>query len=224
MPTYRQMSRRGHSGTPGVEVPTAKQALAKLAAYRRPIIVGGTACALILALWGGLHFYHGYINDQATQAYARLPAEKGQTRSEALAEIAQRYPKTGAGIRARFQLGQGAFQNKNFEEAVRAYLPLTKLPDGKAMIRTMARHNLGATYEAMGEWSKALELYRAASLDPANVTKPYSYYDLARAYQALDQMEEARRWYEKAAAEGIDLGVGDKAKERLKWLDTKEEK
>ena len=216
MPTYKQMP-RGHS-TPGIDVPTAGQVFARLRPYKRHLLIGVGVCLAVVLLWGGSVYYRWHRNQEAVESYATLPVET-EARAAGLKDLAERYPKTGAGIHARFALGQKAFQGEHYEEAVWAYFPLTRLSDRHAMVRSLARHNLGAVYEAQGNWEGALEIYQAAALDPVNLARAASYYDLARAYQAIGKKEDAIEWYEKASSEGLALWVGDQAKERLKWFE-----
>lgn len=216
MPIYKQIPHGSHK-SPGIDVPTAEGALAWFNKNRRALILACSVTVLLALGIGGFFLLRGYHTHAAAELWAGLPLE-AEARHAAMAELAERYPTAGAGIKARFELGRMTYEAGRFEEALAWYAPLLDLSDQQAMIRTLARHNKAVAHEALGEWQEALDLYRLAALDPANQASAYSYYDLGRAYQALGQGEEAKLWFEKAREAGQGLAIATRAEERIKWL------
>jgi tetratricopeptide (TPR) repeat protein len=190
--------------------------------YRKSLIFGSIFVLIVAVVWGSTVYYHERKQIKAADIYAALPLDSEDTkyqRQAAMAELAKEYSNTGAGIIARFKLGQEAFKEKNYSEAARWFEGLKGLSNKQAMISILARHNLAAIYEAQGDWQRALEIYQKVAADPANRSVAISYYHLGRAYEALGRLDEARKWFEKSIEKGMGLAIADRAKERLLWLD-----
>jgi len=188
------------------------------AQYSVPIISTLVILFLLGVGWGGLSYYRYRQESRAATLYALLPPEEGE-RQSGLAELADKYPTTGAGIYARFQLGRKAFEGEKYDEAIAWYEPLVDLGGQQAMIQFMTQNNLAAALEAKGEWDRALVIYEVAATDPNNISRAYAYYHLGRVSQVLGRSEESRRWFQEAIKYGSGMPVADRASERLLWLD-----
>lgn len=173
---------------------------------------------LVFIAWGGAIYYQNYREGKAAALYSALP-EQGKLRRQGLESIARDYPKTGVGAYAAFQLGRDDYEQKNYDQALKWYQPLTELQGPQAMIGVMSQNNVAMIYEAQGEWKQALEIYRQTAAEADNVAKPYAYYNMGRVAQNMGDREEAHHWFQMALEEGTGTPVADRARDRLLWLD-----
>lgn len=150
--------------------------------YRIQII--GVLAVLVIggATWGGLTYYYQVRESKAASLYALLPPT-GEERTHGMEAIANKYPTTGAGIYSSFQLGRKAYEDKDYDQAILWYQPLTKLSGKRSMVQFMSQNNLATAYEAKGEWDKAFEIYQQAVAAPNNISKAYAYYHMGRVSQ-----------------------------------------
>ncbi len=187
------------------------------------ILVATLIVAIILTgiFLGGRNHWAARQQKEAAALYAEVPFE-GPERAVKLAEVAEQYPTSGAGILARFQLGKQAFEAKDYDKAVQWFEPLTQLGQAKAMIRILSWHNLGAIREAQQDWTGALNAYQQAAADAENKAVALAYYSLGRVSVKLEQFDKAREWFQKAAEAGLGQSVAERANERLLWLNINE--
>jgi tetratricopeptide (TPR) repeat protein len=121
---------------------------------------------------------------------------------------------------ARFYLGRTKYNEKRFDEAVRAFTECMKL-DAK---NVKAADNLGLAYEGLGKTEEALAAYRnAVALDAAAPSRSLGPYlnlgtllaENARASEALPYLEQAVQIAPGDARAHRELGKADLALNRL---------
>jgi tetratricopeptide (TPR) repeat protein len=105
--------------------------------------------------------------------------------------------------RARYYLGRTKYNEKRFDEAVRAFTECLKL-DAK---NVKAADNLGLAYEALGKTEDALAAYRnAVALDAGTVTRSLGpYLNLGTLLAENDRASEALPYLEQA----VQIAPGD---------------
>lgn len=172
------------------------------------------AAAVVLAIFAGMKGYSGYYETKATEMSNRGDLEgvvKDYSRSEA------------AGL-ARIRLGKRALEAKDYDQAIRWYTPLAEDHAAPTVLRIGAIQNMALAYLKKGNGPKAIELLEKASRERENSNGDYSQLLLARSLEVNGQKDRARDIYKNLSEGAAKTGIGEEAKERLSWIESKEPK
>jgi tetratricopeptide (TPR) repeat protein len=105
-------------------------------------------------------------------------------------------------IQGNIKQGDAEFENGNLKEALYYYEQSLLYPDNLEVaeqpntIHARKHYNIGKTLDAMGKKDQARKYYKLVMADKVEDGNAYQYYR-ARAMEALDQKQEARRVYER---------------------------
>lgn len=164
------------------------------------------ACLLLLSLggWAWWSFYQSRGLAELDLATLRIrgaqglqaPAEVRADAIKALQSLIERYPWLNALPQAAYQLGNLHYQAKAFDDARKVYqLALAK--GARGTLATLCRLGIGYTWEAQGDYAKALATYEAAlqGLTAQDFLSEELLMNVARSHQLLGQHERAREVY-----------------------------
>ncbi|HEV8585924.1 MAG TPA: tetratricopeptide repeat protein [Methylomirabilota bacterium] len=181
-------------------------------ATRRPSwrVVGGVVGgAVVLAVLGvGFWFWSAAEQSRAMTAYAealsRVPDARArqaepQARAAAAREleaVLAKHPSAALAPTAAWELGHLRYEARDWPRARAAYeMALTRA--SSATLRTLAQAAIGSTWEAEGNYARAMEVYRAAlaGLRPNEFLYEELLVDVARMQELTGQTAEAVATY-----------------------------
>ncbi len=167
----------------------------KLRANATPI-VGAVVAALVIAV--GIVAFIQFGEGKAEEAQYRFGSlqqkvtearamDSSEARSEALREVARdlqtfysEYEGTDAGRNALFTIGQVHFSLGNHESAANAFEQAAKRTGKLPNFQAMAFVEAGKSWEALGQYDKAIEFYQKAGAIEGNPYAQVVENDIAR--------------------------------------------
>jgi predicted negative regulator of RcsB-dependent stress response len=208
------------------EITTSLQKLTDIAyAWKKPLIVGGSALlVIILALVG----WRVYANSRNTRASLQL-AQVIRTYDDATKPDKERYTATiteaqktvdaygslPAGAIARYYIG---LSQEALGDTAKAVENLQAASDrGDETIKGTAQFALAGIHRKHGEGPKAIEVYKQL-YDTGLYSKSAVAYELGSLYEATEQPNQARDYYQKILAEFPDSPFRQPAEEALKRM------
>jgi tetratricopeptide (TPR) repeat protein len=178
---------------------------------RRPVTLYGII--LLAALAAGFLAYSYFrweegkaltIQQQALQLYQEAYAgaenpdkqkESFQKAKEKFQEAYKVYGRGAVGQISQIYIGNCHYALKEYDAAILAYsLSL------EGALRSVAFQSLGYTYEAKGEFAKALENFQKNAEGEAGAYQEEGLLGVARCYESLNQKPKALETYQKALA------------------------
>lgn len=175
---------------------------------RRLVAAVGGGVLLLAVLGGGLWLWSDVQQRRADAAYAvalaRLAANRGaeptpETRAAALHDLETtlaRYPAAPMAAEAALELGNLRYAERDWARA-RAAWEITVARSRSSTLSRLARTNIGYTWEAEHNYSKAIEAFQGAltGLKPADFYYEELLVDLARVQELAGQKEAAIETY-----------------------------
>ncbi|MBC8284247.1 MAG: tetratricopeptide repeat protein [Nitrospinae bacterium] len=150
----------------------------------RSTVIASIAAVLIVGL--SIFGYQTYQNSQIMKYEALYFDMEEIARSEG--------ENAGKLVKIRDQIGEGAhrnrasllladiyFQNEDYDKAQATYLEIKN--NSKGLNHQMAKVGLAYTYEAQGEFKKAIDLYKAAIDEASSFPLFQVYWSLARCHE-----------------------------------------
>jgi tetratricopeptide (TPR) repeat protein len=181
--------------------------------HRIRLYAGAGIFILILMLAGGWYIYQLNYETSADKMYSKVfdTAQKaGSPAGDPAAikgykELILQYPRSQAAVTAHYRLGNLYFGRQEIDAAVLAYQDyLNKAPVDSDLV-TLAYSGLGACYEAMKDFNKALEsIEKAMKTSTASAFEALNYTSMARVYEAMNNYQKAVEFYRKALGKTTD--------------------
>ncbi len=162
-----------------------------------------------LSSWGGYRMYTSHYESKASELFQQSK----------FTDVVSHYPRSQMAILALMSLGQKAFEDGHYEEAIPYYSSARSSKRSSPIVKVGATHQLALAYLKKGNPSEAEKLLEEISKDSANKIPDYSKILLARTYEVQGDLEKAKTLY-KNLSEGTTLySLREEAKERLNWLE-----
>jgi len=191
----------------------------------RSTVIGGIVGILIV----GLSFmgYQNYAKSQSMkfeskyfkmQEIARESAEKGGNPSEQLIKIRDQIDPGPHRNRASLLLADIYFQNEDFDKAKLVYQDVKDNSQGLNF--EMASVGLAYTHEALGDYKKAIDLYRLAIDSNGNFPLFQVYWSLARCHENNKDTSSALLILREMQIKFSDSTELEKIDNRIKQLST----
>jgi tetratricopeptide (TPR) repeat protein len=115
----------------------------------------------------------------------------------ALAGVRQGYPNSTPGRLVLLDLGALYYHMGRYDEAKEAYQAfLKKLGSGEKDLRPLVLNSLAYIHEAQNDPAGAAALWEEITQGPVELLKAEAWYNLGRAYTALNQPDKARKAYQ----------------------------
>ncbi len=190
-------------------------------AHFREVAIGAVVFVAILCTVFGVSRYMGWREAKAEDALARATRiENQQERQSALMNVAENFGSTVAVREALALLGNEAFSDGKYDDALRWFNSLANKSGSYPMLETYALHQQGAAYGELGQWDKAKDSYHEAGLLRGNIIKSDSNYREALSLEKLGKYDEARAIYKQIVdnSKGTDEVLKAKSEERILWL------
>jgi predicted negative regulator of RcsB-dependent stress response len=200
------------------------------------VVVVVAACAVFA--W---RYYSGRRNAQASAAfgaamklYEAQVVEAGQSpppgaltypndtvkytaAQKAMGEVAMRYPHSRYGSMARYYAAVSLDRLGRYQDAVNWLAPMTDR--GDAQLQALAKFELAHVYDRMGKSAQAIALYQQLAGKPTVfVPKPLVLLALGDHYRALNDTQQAAKYYQQVKSEFPNTGLADQADQRLEML------
>lgn len=139
---------------------------------------------------------------------------------EDLSELIATYPRLYAAQRARFLLGEMAFELEEWEDAALEYELLAEgFP--RSHLAPIALANAAAAFEESGELERAIEFNRRVlDLEEDVPQKPRALFSLGRLHEELEDFENARTFYEDLLNDYAGSGWTNLARNRIIFFET----
>jgi tetratricopeptide (TPR) repeat protein len=138
------------------------------------------------------------MRSPVSEAEALGPAAREETdpgaREKSMAllrEIVEDYKRTDASGVARILLGQILYDDGKYDAAIEAYNESAKRSERKPDLVAMAWEGLAYSYEAKGDFQRALDCYEKLSKSPAVHLQGWGYLGMARCYERLGNPQKA---------------------------------
>jgi len=195
---------------------------------RRTLIITSAIVTGVLIVCAGATIWYTASQRAASAAYAealtnaqRAGAASGDSAAAAArleATLAQ-YPSARRAADAAYELGNLRYAQRQYPTARRAYeVALAKRPT--ATIRTLSRAGVGYTWEAEGDFGKAVGAFQAGftTLKPGDFLYEQLGLDLARTQELAGQREAAIGTYRKLVKDLPKTSRGEEIRARLASL------
>jgi len=185
---------------------------------RRNIIIGLLCCVLAILGWSSLSYY---LARQEDRAAALLTEAVGQGTTEQrkalLQKVLDEYGRTGSAMWAKVEMGHLAFDARQYDEAIRVYLAVSKDLAKSSPIFPLVQLNLAQAYENKNGLSEALAVYK--SLAEIKGFASEAYLAMGRIYELQKAGSQAKEMYGKALAEeGASPALKEKVQAKLDRL------
>jgi len=116
--------------------------------------------------------------------------------AQALLKVANDYPRTAAGARARLMAGGAFFTDGKYDEA-RAQFERFIRDNRESRFITQALLGLAACYDAQGKTNEAITAYKSLiDSHPGDNVLPQAKFSLASLYEGQGKLEMARSYFE----------------------------
>jgi tetratricopeptide (TPR) repeat protein len=198
---------------------------------RRTLVIAIAIAVGVLIVGGAATVWYTTGQRAASGAYAaaltnaqRSGAAGGDPAAAAtrLEETLARYPSARRAADAAYELGNLRYAQRQYPTARRAYeVALAKRPT--ATIRILSRAGVGYTWEAEGDFGKAVDAFNAGftSLKPGEFLYEQLGLDLARAQELAGQRDAAIGTYRKLLKDLPKTSRGEDIRARLASLGDK---
>ncbi len=215
----KRVSRKKLLKEPDEFISTTSKVIQFLREHERQLTIYGIIVLVIAALAGGAYTYLGWQRGKAQSAQQqglRLyqdafrqganPEGEKENLQKALAKFQEALSIYRWGRVAQISelyIGHCDFALKQYDQAIAAYSRCLEGP-----FRSMALDGLGYSYEAKGDYNKALEDYQKNMAE----NSPYqeeAALGAARCYEALNQKQKALEVYQKALAKNPKSRIAD---------------
>jgi len=130
------------------------------------------------------------------QALAEPPEAEPAEAIQALRAFLAAYPRHRAAPQAWYSLGNLLYQTGAYDEALEAFGQVARR--GEGVLVGLSRLGLGYTWEAKGDWARALEAYREGQKGarPGEFLAGEFLLGIARSQEQLEQPAEAAATYQ----------------------------
>jgi len=134
------------------------------------------------------------------------------------------YPRHRAAPQARYYLGNLLYQTGAYDEALEAFGEVARR--GGGVLVGLSRLGLGYTWEAKGDWARALEAYREGlkGARPGEFVAGEFLLGMARSQEQLGQPEEASASYRQFLRDLPQSARADEVRARLARLESRPSK
>jgi predicted negative regulator of RcsB-dependent stress response len=194
-------------------------------ARQRELIIGGCAVAVLIIAIFGWSYYRTSRNNKAQMQLAQVfrayedASKPEKDRYTATITEAQKtvdsYGSLPAGAIAQYYVG---LSQEGLGDTAKATQSLQAAIDrGDATIKGTAQFALGSIYKKHGQGPKAIEIYKQL-YDSGNYSKAAVAYELAGLYEATDQPNQARDYYQKIVTDFPDSPFRQMADDALKRM------
>ena len=210
------------------EITTSLQTVTEFViARKREATIGLTVLAVLVIAVFGWRYYSSHRNAAAQaqlsqvinifndtvniksdkERYERTIAEAQKTHDQ--------YRSLSAGSIALYYLG---LSQEGLGDTTKAVQSLQDVAGhGDASIRSVAQFALGAIYKKHGETQKAIDVYKQL-YDSGGYSKAAVAYELATVYEANNQLDQAKDYYQKLVSEFPDSPFRQNADDALKRM------
>ena len=210
------------------EITTSLQTFTELVVARKKELTIGLVILTVLAVAVFGWRYYSSRRNAAAQAQlsqaisifndtANIKSDKERyEKTIAAAQKAyDRYPSLSAG---RMGLYYVALSQESLGDTAKAVQNLQEVGRrGDASIRSVAQFALGGIYKKHGETQKAIDTYKQL-YDSGGYSKAAVAYELATVYEANNQLDQAKEYYQKVVTEYPDSPFRQNADDALKRL------
>ena len=114
--------------------------------------------------------------------------------------ISRQYRKTGSGVQSLFYAGNCYYTLGNYDEAIARYESFLRAVPEETHLKITAYDSLGYCFEEKGDYKKAIEYFRK-TIEPAPGLGEMGYLNLARCYEALDDVANSLQFYQRVILE-----------------------
>ena len=210
------------------EITTSLERFTELVVARKKEVMTGliVLAVLILAIFGW-RFYSSRRNaavqaqlSQAISAFndtVNLKSDK-ERYEKTIAEAQKthdQYPSSTAGQIALYYM---ALSQEGLGDTAKATQSLQEVAQrGDASVKATAQFALGAIYKKHGETQKAIDVYKQV-YDSGGYSKAAVAYELAQLYEANNQMDQAKEYYQKLVSEFPESPFRQNADEALRRM------
>jgi predicted negative regulator of RcsB-dependent stress response len=208
------------------EITTSLQRLTEIAyARKKEFIVGGSALLVVILAIVGWSLYRSSQNTKAQLQLAQVirvyddTTKPDKQRFESTITEAQKtidaYGSSPAGAIAEYYAG---LSHEALGDTTKAVQSLQGAIDhGDTTIKGVAQFALAGIHKKHGEGTKAIEVYKQL-YDSGNYSKSAVAYELAVLYEATDQPNQARDYYQKIVTEFPESPFRQVADDALKRM------
>jgi len=185
---------------------------------RRRIIIGLVCLVLAIMGWSSLRYYLERQDDRAAILLAEAIGQpKAEERKAALKKVIDGYGRTGSAVWAKVELGHLAFDEQQYDEAIRVYMEVRDDLAKSSPVFPLVQMNLALAYENKNAFPEALAAYK--SLAEIKGFAGESYMAMARIHELQKDAPKAKEMYGKVLAEeGLSPVLKEKVQARLDRL------
>lgn len=221
---------RKHLKEPDEFVSFTRRAILFVQTHSLALVLAAGTVAVIAGALVGWQWYARSQEAEASlplaQSEQRFLAARQSGRAEELEaalktfqEIALQYRRTYAAGYALLLSGDALYALGRYDQAVKTYQSLLEqsaLPE----LRALAHLGLGYSWEAKGEWQRALAAYQASAEAAIPAVRREALLGSGRTYEALKDPKKALTAYEQALTGGTPLagGYAGLLQEKLEYL------
>jgi len=181
--------------------------------HKKRLYVGSGIAGIIFLLAGGWYLYQLNYETRAEKSYAKVfeAAQKAGSPAgdpvtiKGYKDLILQYPHSRAAVTAHYRLGNLHFSRHEIDAAILAYESFLNKASTDNDLVTLAYSSLGACYEEMKNFNKALEsLDKAMKTNTASSFEVLNYISTARVYEAMNNPLKALEFYRKALEKTTD--------------------
>lgn len=159
--------------------------------------IGMAAAGCILVILGWI-FYDHYVEAQNEKAAASLAAvlqEKDETsRLQGLENVLNEYPRTGAALWSKLELGHLEYQAGNYDSALKKYNDALGGLSRNNPLVPLITYSIAQTLEQKMDVENALPKYQSLTQMPG--FEEQGYLGMGRLYETDNRLDKARDIYE----------------------------
>ena len=227
--TRKKVSRKKLLKEPDEFISITARTIQYVRDHRRQItMLSVMALAAVTAALGGYSYFLWQegkaqaIQQQAfeiyQEAFLKGSSPEGEKESyrkaiEKFKEALKVYDRGNVSQISSLYIGHSHYALKEYESAITAYSGRYEGP-----FRAMAFDGLGHSYEAKGDFAKALENYQKNMEEEHNPFQGEGYLGAARCYEALQQKQKALETYQKALAKNPKSRMADIIQRKISEL------
>lgn len=210
------------------EITTSLQTFTELlAARKREVTIGISAVAAVVIIFFGWRYISSSRNSkaqvelsQAIETYSDTNAIKSEKeRDQKALDLARKtYSDYGSLPAGKIGLYYAALSEDGLGDTQKAIQDLQEVAQsGDANIKGVAQFALGQIYKRHGDFQKAIETYKPL-FDSGGYSKSAVAYELGTTYEANNQADQAKEFYQKVVTDYPDSPFRQNADEALKRL------
>lgn len=185
---------------------------------KRNIIIGLVCCVLAIMGWSSLRYYLARQNDRAAALLAEAVGQGAvEQRKVLLQKVVDEYGRTGSAMWAKVEMGHLAFDERQYDEAIKAYLRVRDDISKSSPVFPLVQLNLAQAYENKNALPEALAAYQGLAAIKGFAGE--AYLAMGRIYELQKNVPQAKEMYSKVLTEeGVSAALKEKVQAKLDRL------